>query len=69
MTRKVSSVGDKRKHAEVEGEIVDGRRVGPTGEPVEIVIERERDEEGLVQDGLNGEFRAEVAGNVRWCIF
>ena len=67
--RKASSVGDKRKHAEVEGEIADGRKIGSTGEPVEVLVERERDEEGLGGEVVDGEIGVIDAGNARWCTF
>jgi len=50
MTRGTSAVGDKKKHGEIGGEVVDGRGIGPTGEPIEVLIERERDEGGLDED-------------------
>ncbi|KAF8455909.1 inositol-pentakisphosphate 2-kinase-domain-containing protein [Terfezia claveryi] len=62
VTRKASVAGDKRKHGEVEGEIVDGRKIGPTGESIEVLIERERDEEGLDED-----IKPEETGTVSWC--
>jgi len=46
----------------VEGEIIDGRRLGPTGESIEVLIERERDEEGLDED-----IKPEETGTVSWC--
>ena len=62
VTRKASAVGDKRKHGEVEGKIVDGRRIEPTGEPIEVLIERERDEKGLDED-----IKPEETSTVSWC--
>ncbi|KAF8420505.1 inositol-pentakisphosphate 2-kinase-domain-containing protein [Tirmania nivea] len=62
VTMKVSAIGDKRKHGEVEGEIIDGRRIGPTGESIEVLIERERGEEGLDED-----ITPEETGTVSWC--
>ncbi|KAF8475683.1 inositol-pentakisphosphate 2-kinase-domain-containing protein [Kalaharituber pfeilii] len=63
-SRKVSTLGDKRKHEEVEGTVIEGRKISGTCEPVEVIVERERDEEGL--GGANGQ--CDSNGQVRWCI-
>lgn len=60
-----NSVGDKRKFGKVEGSVVEGRKLNAEGIPVDVIVERERDEEGL--DGRNG--GAGSSKEVRWCIF
>ena len=59
-----SAVRDKRKHGEVEGGIIDGQMIRPTGEPVEMLIER-----GGQEGGLGEDIKSEESGTVSWCRF
>lgn len=66
-TRNGSVAGDKRKHDEVEGKIQEGRRIGPTGDLIDVVVDRNTEAESVdvaverarEEEGLGPETRPE----------